>query len=265
MAAGRGWYGSGMHLRHAAKRATQSVFGAFGLEVRRRRTPPSPRRPDPHATLGAHVAALLARERVDCVIDVGAHEGGFGRLVRSNGWTGQIVSFEPVAASFDRLAAATAGDPLWSVNRIALGRASGRRRINVTGGTVFSSFLEPSAAGSELWPEWMAHVADEEVEIRRLDEVLREATGDPAPERIFLKLDTQGFDLEVFAGAAGVLDKIVGLQSELSLRPIYEGMPTYLEALQAFQATGFAMTGIYPVTRDPEWRIVECDAVMIRA
>ena len=111
----------------------------------------------------------------------------------------------------------------------------------------------------------MAHVADEEVEIRRLDEVLREATGDPAPERIFLKLDTQGFDLEVFAGAAGVLDKIVGLQSELSLRPIYEGMPTYLEALQAFQATGFAMTGIYPVTRDPEWRIVECDAVMIRA
>jgi FkbM family methyltransferase len=256
-----------MGLRHAAKRAIQSLLGAFGLEVRRRRRPPTPaatRRPDPHATLGAHVAAVLGRERVDCVVDVGAHEGGFGRLLRSNGWTGRIVSFEPVSASFDRLAAATAADALWSVHRVALGRASGRRRINVTEGTVFSSFLEPSAAGSALWPEWTAHASDEEVEIRRLDEVLDDAAGDPSPGRIFLKIDTQGFDLEVFAGATAALDRIVGLQSELSLRPIYEGMPTYLEALQEFGAAGFAITGLYPVTRDPEWRVIEYDAVMIR-
>ena len=87
------------------KRAIQAPLGAVGLEVRR--TNPAPKaapksRRDVHATLAGHVAAIIEREQVDCVIDVGAHEGETGRRLRETGWTGPIVSFEPVAATFER-------------------------------------------------------------------------------------------------------------------------------------------------------------------
>ena len=257
-----------MPVPRALKRAIQAPLGAVGLEVRRTnpapKSPPKPRR-DVHATLAGHVAAIIEREQVDCVIDVGAHEGETGRRLRETGWTGPIVSFEPVAATFERLSDAAEGDPAWIVHHLALGRVAATQRINLTTGTTFSSFLEPNATATRLWPQWTQTPADEEVEIARLDEVLASAIGGFMADRIFLKLDTQGYDLEVLAGAAGVLDRVVAIQSELSLQSIYEGAPTYLDALAAFRDAGFAVTGFYPVTRDPAWRIVEYDAVMIRA
>jgi FkbM family methyltransferase len=249
----------------AASSVVNRVAGLFGLEVRRRR-PPAPRKPpDPHATLGRHVAALLERLEVDCVIDVGAHEGGFGRLIRDNGWAGRLVSFEPVRSSFERLQAAAAPDASWTPHRLALGREAGRAAMHVTEGTVFSSFHERSETGAELWPAWTRTVRDEQVDVTRLDVVLDTLGIEPAPQRMFLKMDTQGHDLEVFAGATGVLDRVVGLQSEVSLRPIYQGIPSFRDALATFEDAGFAITGLYPVTRDPDWRVVEYDCVMIRA
>jgi FkbM family methyltransferase len=257
-----------MPVPRVMKRAIQAPLGAVGLEMRRTNPAPGPqtkRRRDVHATLASHVAAIIEREQVDCVIDVGAHEGETGRRLRETGWTGPIVSFEPVAASFERLSLAAEGDPAWIVHHLALGRVAGTQRINLTTGTTFSSFLEPNATATELWPQWTETTADEEVDVARLDEVLASAVGGFMADRIFLKLDTQGFDLEVLAGCAGILDRVVAIQSELSLQSIYEGAPTYLEALAAFRDAGFAVTGFYPVTRDPSWRIVEYDAVMIRA
>jgi FkbM family methyltransferase len=252
--------------KRAAKDAVKRSFAAVGLEIRRRRPPPTtrPKRArEIHATLASHVQAVLERQGVDCVVDVGAYKGQFAELVRSAGWQGRIASFEPVTDTFRLLEARAAGDPDWTVRRIGLGRASERRLINVMVATDFSSFLPPSEAGSAMWPEWTQNTAEEEVEVRRLDEVLDDVPG-PRPQRVYLKLDTQGFDLEVFAGAAGVLDRIVALQSEVSVRQIYAGMPSYLEALATYQQAGFDLTGLYPVTRDPQMRIVEYDAVMIR-
>jgi hypothetical protein len=65
--------------------------------------------------------------------------------------------------------------------------------------------------------------------------------------RTFLKMDTQGFDLEVFAGASPVYDQLAGLQTELSLKRIYEGTPTWTAALESYQAEGFELAGLFPV------------------
>jgi hypothetical protein len=49
--------------------------------------------------------------------------------------------------------------------------------------------------------------------------------------RVFLKTDTQGYDLKVLAGARRTLDRTIGIQIELSVVAIYEGMPSYVEAI----------------------------------
>ncbi len=85
-------------------------------------------------------------------------------------------------------------------------------------------------------------MSEETAPVRRLDRLLPELLTDLATARLFLKMDTQGFDRQVFDGAKGVLPHIVGLQSELPVIPIYDGMTGWLEALFAFTQVGYSPT-----------------------
>jgi hypothetical protein len=78
-------------------------------------------------------------------------------------------------------------------------------------------------------------------------------------------MDTQGFDLEVFRGLGERAQDVVGLQSEVALLLIYEGMPRMPEALATYEAAGFEITGFFPITREPDGRVIEYDCVMVRA
>jgi hypothetical protein len=79
-------------------------------------------------------------------------------------------------------------------------------------------------------------------------------------------MDTQGFDLNVFRGARGCLSQVVGLQTELSVQALYEGMPCFDEVIGELSAGGYKITGMYPVARDKrDLSLIELDCVMIRS
>lgn len=215
--------------------------------------------------LGAHLAALFARLRINVVLDVGAHVGQYGRFLRNLGYRGHIVSFEPILANFTRLEGRRAGDAKWSAHRLALSNRDAVVPINVTHLTQFSSFLPPSGYSREQFDGLSDVVRTEMVETTRLDGFLAHGIAGVTRPRIFLKLDTQGHDLIVLEGASGLLDRVVALQSEIAVKPIYQGMTGYLEALSALNTMGFELTGLFPVLRDKAFRIVEFDSVMIRA
>jgi hypothetical protein len=98
----------------------------------------------------------------------------------------------------------------------------------------------------------------------RLDEIFDDLVEGVSQPRVYLKLDTQGWDVEVFAGAAGCLDRVVAMQSELSVQPLYEGMPSYQEALEVYSAAGFEVSGMFPLVRDAALRLIEFDCVLVR-
>jgi FkbM family methyltransferase len=212
-----------------------------------------------------HLSDMLRRYRVDCVIDVGANRGQYVKLLRRVGYQGRVISFEPVPEMFALLCEAAAQDELWDVHQIALGREDGELEMNVVPGTL-SSLLPASAYGSARYEKLQA-AATVAVPVRRLDALLADVTpGGADPARILLKFDTQGFDLEAFAGASGVLDQVVALQSEVALLTIYEHMPRMPESLATYEAAGFDVTGLYPVSREARTgRTLEFDCVMVRA
>ncbi len=100
--------------------------------------------------------------------------------------------------------------------------------------------------------------------LQRLDTVFDGIVGDPNA-RVFLKSDTQGYDLNVMRGAVGCLHRIAALQVEVSIRRVYKGAPTYLEVLAELSGHGFEITGMFPVQRDPQLRVVNFDCVMINS
>jgi FkbM family methyltransferase len=204
--------------------------------------------------LAAHRALLRAAlAEVTTVLDVGAHTGGYGALLREIGYTREILSYEPVAASFAVLERRL--DASWRARRLALGRSPGVLRLNVAHESNFTSAHAANAFAAEHFDgSAVDHV--EEVQVARLDEV---ASG----ERIFLKTDTQGYDLEVIAGAAGLLERVVGLQVELSVTPLYEGAPDWLSVLAELRGLGFVPVSLTGVGREG-LRAVEFDCLLVR-
>jgi hypothetical protein len=78
-------------------------------------------------------------------------------------------------------------------------------------------------------------------------------------------MDTQGYDLEVFRGASGIISKILGIQSELSIQPIYRDMPHYLEALEAYESAGFELFNLSVVNRVDTGGLLEMNCFMRRS
>jgi FkbM family methyltransferase len=211
-------------------------------------------------TLRTHLMAIIIAYQIDTIIDVGANEGGFGKFLRNIGFRGTIHSFEPVSVPFKVLEATSRSDALWHAYRCALGAENGTATINVSRFNQMSSFLPASSYGAETWPS-LEVGSTEEVDVRTLasfyqDGVIQ-STG-----RTLLKMDTQGFDLEVFRGAMPIRDELCCLLSELSLLPLYEGMPDFSESLDTFRRAGFAVTGFFPISRNPHLAMIEVDCIL---
>jgi FkbM family methyltransferase len=208
---------------------------------------------------------VLDRLSINCVIDVGANHGQFGMWLRRSGYKGWIISFEPVASNFEILQAVAKKNGPWRTFSYALGAEEGQREINVTAGSDYSSFLRPREESQAVFYGNRVE-RTERVLVRRLDHVLKSCIeGIPAP-RMYLKLDTQGFDLEVLDGARSILPNILALQTEVSLRHIYQGMHSFAESVSCFQASGFEVIDFLTVSRDRDQLCaVEMDCLMARS
>ena len=212
------------------------------------------------------LSIVLQKLRVNCVLDVGANRGQYGLTLRRIGYSGHIVSFEPVRDAWETLRAVASRDHKWTTHHMALGAANSRARMHVAAGSDFSSFLVPTAYSLERFPASAPVERVEDVDVCRLDDVLARVARHIERPRFFLKTDTQGYDLQVFAGARGVVDRLLGLQSELAVVPLYENIPTMLAELRAYQAAGFEVSELVPVSRDPSTaRVLEYDCLMLRA
>ena len=200
--------------------------------------------------------------RITTVLDVGANEGQYARELRLAGYSGRILSFEPMSEAFARLAEATRKDPNWDAVHIGLGRMDGEADINVSANSISSSLL-PMLPAHENAAVNASVVAVECVPIRRLDGIIGDLIA--MAERLYLKIDVQGYELEVLEGATGVLDQIVGLQIELSLVPLYEGGPQFDDVVRWAHLHGFELMGIEPGFADPaSGRLLQCDGIFYR-
>jgi FkbM family methyltransferase len=221
-----------------------------------------------HARQLRRLFDLLA---IDVILDVGANDGGFRELLRDDvGFTGRIASFEPVPDVYGKLAASAQHDPSWQGFQMALGDVDSDLDMNVCQRSTMSSFLTRDEArlatrGYQHLLKVTSVVRTQKVPVRRLDSVFDEAVGGNRQARVFLKCDTQGYDLQVIAGARESLSRIMALQIEISITPIYAGAPAYAEVIEQMTGMGFDVTGIYPVRRDELTRILNFDCVMINS
>jgi FkbM family methyltransferase len=211
----------------------------------------------------AQLIAILRHHRIDTVLDVGANVGQYGQRLRDWGYAGRIISYEPLSSAHAVLCARAADDPNWTIApRMAIGAADGDVDIQVSAETDMSSILPQNTLLRQISPTSDIE-RTERVPLRRLDSVVDEVVGDG--DRLFLKIDTQGFEPEVLKGAGILIQRLIGIQIEMSLVPLYEGALDYQAMTGRLTAAGFEPHLILPGYFERKLaRQLEIDGVFVR-
>jgi FkbM family methyltransferase len=184
--------------------------------------------------------AMMRHHQIQTVLDVGGNLGEYGAELRESGYSGRIISYEPTSEAYKALAARTKADANWVVSKTAIGERDGEVTINVAGNHAASSSLLPMLGFHEQCAPDARYVSKELVPLKTLDTAL---DGILQPdEKVLLKIDTQGYEHMVLAGASNILRQVELIECELSFVPLYEGQLLFQEMITLLKSLGF-----YPV------------------
>ena len=209
---------------------------------------------------------FIAHFAIDCVIDVGANAGQYATMLRRDvGFAGTILSFEPnpvVCAALEKVAGK---DSSWHVYNIALSDRDGEAEFNIMAADQFSSLNRPDQGLEPIFAERNRVTKTVRVPCARLDSLLPELAPAQEARAFLLKMDTQGHDAQVCSGASSVLKHMTGVQTELSVRPLYAGATDYRTMIALLGEGGFVPNAMFANNKGHFPLLVELDGLFVRA
>ena len=207
---------------------------------------------------------FLSAFAVDCVFDVGANRGQYATMLRQDaGYRGLILSFEPNPDIFALLDRRAASDRAWHVFNMALSDFDGTASFNIMAADQFSSLKTPSGQQDAIFADRNKVTKTVDMACRRLDTLLPELITQHGFSRPFLKMDTQGHDLSVCEGAGDLLNRMLGIQTELGVRPIYDGGTGYRAMIDWLEAKAFVPSAFFANNKGHFPRLVEMDGMFV--
>ena len=175
-------------------------------------------------------------------VDVGGRGDAFPPLLPFAHLARYYV-FEPEATEAARLEEAFAQEQTWRsvvVMAEAVGRSRGLASLYVTENPGMSSLLEPDPAVARRICAWRKFEVRSvlQVPVVPLDEA---AERHGFLDASFLKLDTQGSELDILQGGTRVLESIVGIYTEAAFQPFYKGQPLFGDLDCFLRSQGFTL------------------------
>ena len=215
--------------------------------------------------LSQELLRLFEAFEISAVLDVGAHRGGFAQRMREDvGYRAQILSFEPSPETYIELAAIAASDVKWSVYNLALGSADGNAELIEYSGDGQMASIRELSDHAEVYSPGLSVTGRRQVAVRRLDSLWDELGPGLKASRSFLKIDTQGFDLEVIGGVGALLAHLPAVLMEVAVQPLYRGAPVMQDVLGVMEGHGFELTGAFPIHRYANGlRVIEFDCTFV--
>lgn len=211
--------------------------------------------------LPVRVTTMLRHFGLDTVLDVGANIGQYASALRASGFSGRIVSCEPLSDAFDHLQRRSAGDASWTALRTAVGTEPGTLSINVSANSFSSSLLPMTSAHSDAAPG-SEFVRTEAVPVTTVTDIVREQGVDP--RRALLKIDTQGYEPQVLDGAGDLVGRFGAIALELSFVPLYAGQQLFGDLVSRMRDAGYSLYGVEGGFSDPRsGRMLQCDGLFV--
>ena len=180
-------------------------------------------------------------------MDIGANLGDWTYILHQiNPNLKHVVMFEPQQKLQDKLR----NMHLPGVEKIVYpyGLGENEEQIAIQGGTASASILKATDLQHYYFPGSL-NEENEEIEVKVLDNIYAE---DNLPYPDVIKLDVQGFELNVLKGARQVLSNAKYLVIELSYEEFYLGQPQLGEVIRFLEENDYTM-----VSHGYEWRATD--------
>ncbi len=208
----------------------------------------------------ASLATMRSRrviKDIDSIWDVGANEGQFAFMASSVWPELPIYSFEPDPVVYKKLCSNFIKHKIHGrTHELALADTEGDKQFLRYESNVNNSFLERDKSVDRTGNQIL-------VSCKTLDVI---STQLPEVKSAFLKLDVQGFELEVIAGARNFLKRCRYVQIEVSFSSPYSGGANADQVLLAMRQLGFECIEILDLLRDKKanHKIIEADLLFQR-
>ena len=197
---------------------------------------------------------ILGNLDMDLLLDVGANRGQFSLMARILHPHLPIQAYEPLAAEAAVYRAIHGAQRGIELHEQALGDKDGSVDMHISGRADSSSLLPIGELQAHCFPG-TAEVGTKRVRVATLDSLpvhWRNA------RRALLKLDVQGFELNVLRGATAALLNCAFVYVECSEVPLYAGQALRPDIENFLRAQGFVQRGcVNPLY--VEGRLVQAD------
>jgi FkbM family methyltransferase len=196
------------------------------------------------------------------LFDVGAHHGWFFHCWKDWCPAAQIHAFEPTQESFEEARRLYGADPSIALNPVAVGETESSLQLSIMQDSLVSNSLLPH--NSEAWQAIQygtGTITHRTVAVTTIDAYCRAAS---VASIYLLKIDVQGFELNVLKGAAAMLPHIDHVFVESAIQPLYQGAPRFTAVADYLLDRGFHLMGLRAWHRGNH-ALVETDMLFRRA
>jgi FkbM family methyltransferase len=176
------------------------------------------------------------------ILDVGAHEGWFFHCWKDWCPEAEVHAFEPAPEAFANVTRAYGRHPGVTINNVGVAREPGTLELNLMSeSAVSNSFLRPVEATWDEVQYRAGTITTKTVPVTTLDAYCSEK----GIESVYLiKIDVQGFELEVLKGAKETLKITDYVFVESAIRPLYEQAPRFTDVYAHMDHHGFHLIGM---------------------
>ena len=213
----------------------------------------------------AYSKPWLRALEIRTVLDVGANTGQFARLMHEVLPDARIYSFEPLPECYEVLRQALEPDARFHPLQMAVGEVNTTLNFYRSIHTPSSSFLKMTSLHQAAFPESLEGQEEKaiRVESKRLDDAVEELVME---DNVLLKIDVQGYEARVIAGAPQTLKRVKAVLIETSFVELYESQPLFDEIYRLLCDAGYVFRGnLQQMTHPSTGEIVQADSIFLRA
>jgi FkbM family methyltransferase len=205
---------------------------------------------------------FLKLNNIECIIDIGANVGQYAEYLRQIGFKKDIISFEPLNDAYEILKSKTKKDSRWEAYNFGIGDNEQSSKINVSKNSYSSSILDMSSSHLDSAPDSI-YVSNQKITIKRLDRL--EFLEKLKDKNLFLKIDTQGYEEQVINGSTNIINRVKGIQIEMSLKELYKDQILFEELYKKIVNLNFDLWDIKRGFSNPKsGKVLQFDAIFFK-
>ena len=206
-----------------------------------------------------HISLLKSLKRVDQVIDIGANRGQFGLAALSLFPHAKYICFEPIKAAYKVLKEVLIFNKDISFHNFAVGNSHNDIEINISKSEDSSSLLEITDLQNEIFPGTKKK-STQKVKLAKLTDFV---SCNELNTYSLMKIDVQGFELEVLKSAQEILNKIQYIYVECSFKELYKNQAMFDDVYNLLIDNNFKLSGVYNLTNDKKGVSIQADFFFI--